>query len=112
MRGSNRPERGSMLTHPWRATVVLLMAVTLTACGQAQQQQRTSAHTSATSPTPDPATKAYVAVIRTYWSDLHVADDARDGSDLDAKACLGEVSPTSPGDVKVVDPKICRAYAV
>jgi len=101
-----------MRKHPWRATVVLLMAVTLTTCGPAREQQGTSVQTIATSPTPDPATEAYVAVIRAYWGDLHVADDAPDGSDVDAKACLGEISPKSPSDVKVVEPKICRAYAV
>ena len=66
----------------------------------------------AASPTPDQITQAYVALIRAYWADLHVADTAPDGSDVDAKACLGEISPTSQSDVQVVEPKICRAYAV
>jgi hypothetical protein len=67
---------------------------------------------SAGSPTPDGVTQAYVGLIRVYWADLHVADDAADGSDIDAKACLGEVSPASPGDVRVVEPQICRSYAI
>jgi hypothetical protein len=64
------------------------------------------------SPAPDEVNQAYLAVIRAYWADLHVADNAADGSDVDAKACLGEDSPTSPSDVRVVEPQICRAYAV
>jgi len=85
--------------------VVLLLA---TACGSSS----TSNQRSSASPTPDQITQAYVASIRAYWAGLHVADDAADGSDVDAKACLGEISPTSPSDLRVVEPEICRAYAV
>jgi hypothetical protein len=61
---------------------------------------------------PDEVTRAYVALIRAYWGDLHVADVTSEGSDVDAKACLGEMSPTSSSDVRVVEPQICRAFAV
>jgi hypothetical protein len=86
----------------------VLMAVSVGACGGAPG----AVASPVTSPSPDSATQRYVAVIRVYWADLHVADNAADGTDVDAKACLGEVSPTSPSDVKVVEPEICRAYAV
>ena len=55
---------------------------------------------------------AYVALIRAYWADLHVADVATDGSDVDAKACLGEAAPTSSSEVTVVQPEVCRVYSV
>jgi hypothetical protein len=87
------------------AAAVLVLA---TACGSSPA----SSPRSAASPTPDEATLAYVALIRAYWADLHVADVTSDGSDVDAKACLGEVSPTSPSDVHVLEPVICRPYAL
>src|SRR5947209_20314654 len=68
-------------------------------------------HTAA-SPTPNAATRAYIALVRAYCADLHAADVTSNGSDVDAKACLGEMSPSSPSDVHVVEPQICRAYAV
>ena len=86
----------------------VLIALSLSACGSSSG----AVASPASSQSPDPATQRYVALIRAYWADLHVADDAADGSDVDARACLGETSPTSPSDVHVVEPQICRAYAV
>jgi hypothetical protein len=93
---------------PWLPAAVGAVLLAATACGSSS----VSAPRSAISPTPDRTTQAFVALIRAYWGDLHVADDAPDGSDVDARACLGEISPTSRGDVHVVEPKICRAYAM
>jgi len=95
-----------MRIHGLSATVGTVLLL-VTACVSTS----ISTHRSATSTTPDQITQAYVALIRAYWADLHVADDAPDGSDVDAKACLGEISPTSPSDLQVVEPEICRAYA-
>lgn len=88
--------------------IAVLIAASLGACGGSPGAPASPV----SSPSPDSATQTYVAVIRAYWSDLHVADYAADGSDVDAKACLGEISPTSPSDVNVVEPQVCRAYAV
>lgn len=84
------------------------MLLIATACGS----WSVSGQRSAASATPDEATRAYVALIRAYWGDLHVADVTSDGSDVDAKACLGQTSSTSPSDVHMVEPQICRAFAV
>ena len=83
--------------------------VSIAACGQG------SAATVSPSPaaaTNDARAQAYIALIHAYWSDIRAADTAPDGSDIDARVCLGEVSPTSPSDVKVVDPSLCRTYAM
>ena len=66
----------------------------------------------APSPSPDPAVQDYINLIRGYWADLHVADLAPDGSDADAKACLGLASATSKSDVTLVEPLACRTYAI
>ena len=92
----------------WLSAAVGAVLLLATACGSSSMSNQMSA----ASPTPDEVVQAYVALIRAYWADLHVADDATDGSDVDAKACLGEISPTSPSDLQVVEPQICRAYAV
>jgi len=90
---------------PVAVGAVLLVAA---ACGSSSLV----AQKAATSPTPDAATRAYVSLIRAYWNALHVADTTADGSDADAGPCLGESSPTSPSDLKVVLPQACRTYAV
>ena len=92
----------------WLLAGTAAILVIATACGGSSG----SAKQSIASPTSDEATRAYVALIRAYWGDLHVADVATDGSDVDAKACLGEMSSTSQSDVQEVEPQTCRAYAV
>jgi hypothetical protein len=96
-----------MKLHRLAAAIGAVLLVT-SACGSSS----VSGQRSAASPTSDEATQAYVALIRAYWGDLHIADVTMDGADVDAKACLGEMSPTSPSDVHVVQPQICLAYAM
>lgn len=86
--------------------VLLIMAA---GCGTTSA---VSVQRPAPSPTPDPAVRTYVNLIRGYWADLHVADLALDGSDADAKACLGLASATSKSDVTLVEPLVCHTYAI
>ena len=97
-----------MRTLSWRSAAAGAALLVAMACGSSS----VSVERSAASATPDAATRAYIALVRAYWADLHAADVASVGSDVDAKACLGEMSPSSPRDVHVVEPQICRAYAV
>ena len=109
------PNRTLVQTSPQTGAIGLtvwvfagLIALSLSACGGSPGGLASPA----SSQSPDLETQGYVALIRAYWADLHVADDTADGFDVDAKACLGEISPTSPSDVQVVEPQICRAYAM
>jgi hypothetical protein len=54
------------------------------------------------SPTPDSATRAYVALISNYWSDYKTAEGNG------AQVCFGGFS----NDVRLVNPAICRTRAV
>jgi hypothetical protein len=54
------------------------------------------------SPTPDSATRAYVALISHYWSDYRAAE--ANGPEV----CFGGFS----NDVRLVNPPICRTRAV
>jgi polyhydroxybutyrate depolymerase len=60
---------------------------------------------------PDPQA-SYVALVRRYWEAIRAADEAPDKSDIDAKACLGNTSATSPTDLSLVEPAVCRQFAV
>jgi hypothetical protein len=55
-----------------------------------------------TSPTPNSATRAYVALISNYWSDYKTAEGNG------AQVCFGGFS----NDVRLVNPPICRTRAV
>lgn len=91
------------------SAILAVLVLAAAACGTSTS---VSVQRPRPSPTPDPAVVAYVDLIRGYWAQLHAADLAPDGSDADGAACLGEVSSTSHSDVKVVEPSVCRTYAV
>jgi hypothetical protein len=54
------------------------------------------------SPTPDFATRAYVALISNYWSDYRTAEGNG------AQVCFGGFS----NDVQLVNPPLCRTRAI
>ncbi len=97
--------------HRVAATLGVVLAAA-TACGTTSTPGGPNLPGPSGSPALSAADHAYVDLIRGYWADLHVADITAAGQDVDAKACLGELGPTSPQDVKVVEPQVCRAYAV
>jgi hypothetical protein len=59
-------------------------------------------HAAIASPTPDSATRAYVALISNYWSDYRTAEGNG------AQVCFGG----SSNDVRLVNPPICRTKVV
>lgn len=63
---------------------------------------------SLSSPTPDGITKAYVALVHSYWADLQDADGISGGVNVAAQSCLG----AGGAGTKLVDPPTCRARAV
>ena len=60
------------------------------------------------SPTPDPATQRYVALVHNYW--MHYKD-AEGNVPRFLRVCWGEVSPNAPNDTRVVDPVVCGEIA-
>jgi hypothetical protein len=50
--------------------------------------------------------------VHSYWKAIQAADEAPDKSDVDARACLGNTSATSPTDISLVDPATCRQFAI
>ena len=64
------------------------------------------------SPTPDPATLRYVALIKSYWIQIQAADEATSTTNVAAQVCLGEVSMAAPQNVQFVDPSRCRARMI
>ena len=60
------------------------------------------------SPTPDTLTRAYVALVHSYWVDLQAADEITGGVNLAAQSCLG----AGGSGTELVDPPTCRARAV
>ena len=75
-------------------------------------QQNTSPKAAVTSPSPDPATQNYVALIHNYWIQEQAADEAANGSNLAAKVCLGMERPGATTTLQLVDPGQCRERAV
>lgn len=60
------------------------------------------------SPTPDPATQRYVALVHSYWMQYK---DAEGNVPRFLKVCWGELSPNAPNDTRVVDPALCQGIA-
>src|SRR5579864_581041 len=64
------------------------------------------------SPTPDSATRAYVAMVHNFWIQEQAADVASSGSNLAAKVCLGKDPPGGPTRLDLVEPARCGQIAV
>jgi hypothetical protein len=60
------------------------------------------------SPTPNPATQRYVALVHNYWMQYK---DAEGNVPRFLRVCWGELSPNAPNDTRVVDPVICGEIA-
>ncbi len=65
----------------------------------------------ATSPTPDAATQRYVALIEGYWDGIQAADVVQGNTNVAARTCLGNASPTAKTDISLIDPKVCAERA-
>jgi hypothetical protein len=89
-----------------RACLLVAIAICCVACGS----QTTPA--AATSPTPDPAVRRYVAFVQDYWVRLRVAENATADSNEAAVVCLGNASPTAETDVNIIDPLRCKNRAI
>jgi len=75
------------------------------ACGGSPAQAVVS------SPTSDTATQNYVALIRSFWSDILAADEVSLGN-IAARTCLGKTGPAAATNMELVDPATCRGRAV
>ena len=89
----------------------MLSAFTI-ACGSSPTvASSTSLHptpTVAAQPTPDAVTLEYVALIKTYWIRVQAADEATGTTNVAARVCLGNASPTASTDLQLIDAKKCR----
>jgi hypothetical protein len=93
------------------STLGALLVGCFAACGGSPTQAVVA------SPTPDSATRAYVALVHSYWMEYKTAEgDLVDvsgtysgpfSSQDAARACFGLPSTTMPQDIGLVDPQIC-----
>lgn len=96
---------------------VLLVALS-TACGNSPTQAALASPAPSptpaaiASPSPDALTQKYVALIKTYWSQIQAADEATATTNVAARVCLGKVSQAAPNDVQFVNASKCRARMV
>jgi hypothetical protein len=93
--------RGSAML-PILCTLVMVVAI---ACGGSPTQAVVS------SPSSDTGTQNYVALIRSFWSDVLAADEVSLGN-VAARTCLGKTGPAAATDMQLVDPSTCRERAV
>jgi hypothetical protein len=82
-----------------------LVVVFSTACGSSSTQAVIS------SPTSDSVTQNYVALVRSFWSDILAADEVSLGN-VAARTCLGKTGPAAATNMQLVDPPMCRERAV
>jgi hypothetical protein len=90
-----------------KTTLASVLGIFLAACSGSS-----SASTQLRSPSPDPLTQNYVALVRSYWVQEMAADEVSNGFNLAAKVCLGVIARNRPNDVQLVDPPMCRDRAV
>jgi hypothetical protein len=83
------------------------------ACGSSPAPAVTS------SPTPDSATRSYIALVHNYWIQYKAAEadpignSAGQFSNADAaKACFGLRAPNTSSDAQLIDPPTCRDRSV
>jgi hypothetical protein len=98
---------------PWAVvTFALLGTACLASCDTSSGPSAVrSPSPSISTPSPDPATQRYVALVRSYWSEIVSADVRVNGGNLAAKVCLGVPTPGSPSNLQLVDPHACGARA-
>ena len=103
---------------------LLLSAFALAGCmqlGSAPSQAGSSPQATPASPSPDLATKNYVALVHNYWIEYKTAEGDLDhisgtnndpfGTQDAARACFGLLSPLEAQDVQEVDPSTCGRLA-
>jgi len=87
-----------------------LLVAASSSCGSSPNQAGASPRpTVVVSPSPDAATLKYVALIKTYWTQVQAADEATSTTNVAARVCLGMASQLAHENAQLVDPAQCRA---
>jgi hypothetical protein len=91
---------------PVASLVSALLAGLLSSCGGSSTQAVV------TSPTPDAATRNYVALVHNYWIGWQAADGVSNGTNQAAIVCLGVAAVGAHTNMQLIDPAKCRTRAV